>query len=113
MYKVFNEQKGRPRLLYHGLRGQRDLPLDTWLDAEVKWVSEGSNPYYWSAFHVYTSLDSVSRWKHRTRKSNGRVVVEVSTGEVEKKPTRGEAWLARRMMVTADQWSRRTPLSEI
>jgi hypothetical protein len=113
MFKIFEIRRGAPTFLYHRLAGRREIPLDTWLAAEVKWAKEGSSPYYWTAFHVYPSLAAVAAWRHRTRRTADRVVVEVTVRQVTKKPTRGEAYLAREMVVTRDQWAARRPLAEI
>lgn len=113
MWKVFEEVEGQPQFLYHRLGGSRNVLMDVWICAEVVWAKEGSNPYYWTAFHAYPSIESVSAWKHRTRRSAGRVVVEIDAKDVTKKPTRGEAYLARRMRLTAAQWAARIPLGSI
>jgi len=113
MWKVFEDSIDGPRFLYHGWRGSREVPLDSWLEAEIKWCSEGSNPYYWSAFHAYLSLASIALWRHRTRRTAGRVAVEIDVEDVTKKPTRGEAYLAKRMRLTADQWANRIPLASV
>jgi len=113
MWKVFEDRDGSPEFLYHCIEGSRAVPLDRWLDAEIKWAKEGSNPYYWTAFHAYPSLASVAAWRHRTRRTAGRVVVEVTVEQVEKKPTRGEAYLARRILLTARQWAARIPLATV
>lgn len=113
MYKVFEDREGAPEFLFHGVGGSKCVPLDAWLDAEVKWAREGSNPHYWTAFHAYPSIESVVQWRHRTRRQAGRVVVEIDAKDVTKKPTRGEAFLARRMRLTADQWAARIPLKSI
>ena len=75
MWKIFEQRDGRPWFLYHGLAGRREVTLDAWLLAERKWVKEGSNPYYWSGFHIYTDIDAVRKWIHRaTRLADRRCV---------------------------------------
>jgi len=113
MYKVFEDCGTGPMFLYHGVGGSRVVPLDVWIDAEVRWVSEGSNPYYWSGFHCYPSLETVAQWRHRVRRTTGRVAVEVCVECVTKKPTKGEAYLALRMQLTAAQWAARIPLKSV
>lgn len=113
MYKVFELDADRPRFLFHGVGGSKILPLDCWVDAEVKWAREGSNPHYWTAFHCYPSIESVVAWRHRTRRAAGRVVVEVTVRDITKKPTRGEAFLARRMRLSSAQWADRIPLESL
>lgn len=113
MYKVFEDRDGVPEFLFHGVGGSKRVPIGDWLDAEVKWAREGSNPHYWTAFHTYPSIESVAQWRHRTRRQAGRVVVEVEVRGVTKKPTRGEAYLAQRMRLTKSQWGARRPLESV
>jgi hypothetical protein len=113
MYKVFEEHDDGPHFLYHGLEGSRRVPLGRWLRAERKWIHEGSNPHYWSAFHVFSSLADVRRWARMARKTRGRVCVRVSTRTVRHKPTRGLSFLARHMQVTSGAWRRRIPLGDL
>lgn len=111
-YKVFVDNAGRPEFLYHGLRGSKIITLDKWLEAEVKWAREGSNPYYYTAFHVYMSLDIIRRWVHSVRKFENRFVAEVMIGRTRPKPTKGQAILAERMRLTPTAWNNRTELTE-
>ena len=106
-YKVFIEKDNQPLFLFHGVRGSRQVLLDNWIDAEVKWSKEGSNPYYWTAFHVYPSLGTISRWVHSIRKFTDRHVVEVQIENIRPKPTAGQAILAEKMLVTAESWHKR------
>jgi hypothetical protein len=111
-YKVFIEKGNQPLFLFHGLNGSRQVILDNWLDAEEKWAKEGSNPYYWTAFHVYPSLDTISKWVHSIRKFDDRFVVRVHVAETHKKPTAGHAVLAKKMMITKENWNQRIKLTE-
>ena len=111
-YKVFIDRGGRPEFLYHGLAGSRIVTLEKWLDAEVKWAKEGSNPYYYTAFHVYMSLDVVSKWVHSVRKFEGRFVTMVSVAKTRDKPTAGSAVLAERMKLDQADWKKRIELKK-
>ena len=111
-YKVFADNSGRPEFLFHGLRGSKIVMLDEWLLAEVKWAKEGSNPYYFTAFHVYMSIDVIKRWVHLVRKFKDRFVTEVMIDLTRDKPTAGKAVLAEKMMLTQSNWDRRIKLME-
>jgi len=111
MWKIFDETLDGPRFLFHGVRGLRSCPLDEWIEAEIKWAKEGSNPFYFTAFHCYPSLTAVRAWTRRAHNLDGRVAVEVLTRDVRRKPTRGGAYLARWLQVTRDQWASRIPLA--
>jgi len=111
-YKVFSARNNRPEFLYHGLAGSRIVTLDQWLDAEVKWAKEGSNPYYFTAFHVYMSLDVVSKWVHSVRKFDNRFVTKVLIANTRDKPTAGSAVLAERMKLNKSEWEKRIKLRD-
>ncbi len=109
-WKVFADGE-RPTFLYHGVAGDKVVPLDTWLAAEVKWRKEGSSPYYWTGFHCYPSLDAVVGWTRRAHRLDGRVACQVIVEQTRPKPTRGGAILAERMQVTSAAWSARRHLT--
>jgi hypothetical protein len=111
-YKVFIEKDNCPLFLFHGLSGSKIVTLDEWLAAEVKWAKEGSNPYYWTAFHVYPSIETISKWVHSIRKFADRFVVRVLIADTRPKPTAGHAVLAEKMMVTKENWLQRIKLTE-
>jgi hypothetical protein len=112
-WKIFEERDNRPHFLYHALGGQRGVALDQWLLADRKWVKEGSNPYYWSGFHVYQDLDSIRNWMHWARRFTTRVCVQVTVRNVSKKPTAGQAWLAQSLQLDSRQWAARIPLGDL
>lgn len=111
-YKVFIEKDNQPLFLFHGVNGSRQVILDNWLDAEVKWAKEGSNPYYWTAFHVYPTMETVTKWVHSVRNFSDRFVVKVKIDKTRNKPTRGNAILAEKMLVTQEEWANRISLNE-
>ena len=110
MWKVFVESGGAPTFLFHGVGGTKNVPLDRWMQAEVKWAKEGSNPYYWTAFHCYPSLDVISRWCRSVRRFDRRYVVEIEVRKTRKKPTNGHAILADGMLLSSEGWANRIPL---
>ena len=112
-YKILDEQYGQPHFLYHGINRSKLIPLDQWIVSERKWVKEGSNPYYWSGFHVYPDLESVTQWLHRIKKMTNRVLVEITTREIRKKPTRGKAYLAAQIYLSSEQWADRILLVQL
>ncbi len=112
-YKIFESRGNAVTFLYHRCNGNRQIPLGQWVTAERKWVKEGSNPYYWSGFHIYPDLEAVAKWTHRVRRFENRFCVAVLAREVTKKPTRGEAYLAQQLCLTPDDWANRIPLSSV
>ena len=111
MWKVFAENSiQRPQFLFHGVRGSRIVPLDQWLEAEIKWRKEGSNPYYWTAFHVYRTMRDIRQWCRLIRIFDDRYAVRVRVDSTRKKPTNGHAILAEKLLVTSKAWDERIPL---
>jgi len=56
-YKIVDIIDGKIKTLFHGLNGSKVLPLGLWLEAEKKWVRDGtSKTWYWSGWHVTKSL---------------------------------------------------------
>jgi len=111
-YKVFVSYSGVPKFLYHGLRGSRIVTLDKWLEAEVKWANEGSNPYYYTAFHVYMKLGVLKKWVRSVKKFEDRFVTIVSIERTRDKPTAGSAVLAELMRLDQMDWENRIELKE-
>jgi len=53
MYKIFDIRDRKPCTLFHGIDGSRTMPLDTWIEADIKQVKDGtSKTSYESGFHV-------------------------------------------------------------
>ena len=43
-YRMVEKDKyGNLKTLFHGINGSRILPIDTWIQADIKMVSEGVN----------------------------------------------------------------------
>lgn len=93
--------------------GGRQIDLDRWIDAEIKMVKEGSNPYYLSGFHCYSSPQAIVKWTARAHKFDGRVCVLVGAKRTRLKPTRGGAILAEAIIVESAEWDKRIELSRV
>lgn len=107
-FKIFDEKDGKPRTLFHGINGSKTLPLDTWIDAVVKDVSDGG-PIYKSGFHVLPSLEETRHYA--TRFKHKKVLVEVdvdeSAGSWPKSHSKSNVLLARRIRIRTSQWKKR------
>ena len=115
-YRIFDEVDGMPATLFHGVHGSRRLPLNTWMLAEVKPVTDGScSTVYQSGFHVLPTREDVVRHLGGFRKLEHRVIVRVEVDETSglwpKSHSRSSVMLARRMRVGRRDWDRREKAS--
>jgi hypothetical protein len=112
LYRIFDDQDGSPATLFHGVDGSRKLPLDTWLQADVKPVTDGScSTVYQSGFHVLPTRDDVvehlGRFKHLRHRVIVRVEVDEAAGIWPKSHSRSPVLLVKRMRVKRRDWDRR------
>jgi hypothetical protein len=114
MYRLFEERDGQPATLFHGVNGSRTLPLDQWIDAEVKPVYDGSPARarrYRSGFHLFETIEGLTAFLNRFRRLEGRVVcaVDVDTGYGvwEKAHSPAPVKLAGRIRITSQDWDER------
>jgi hypothetical protein len=100
--KAFRTDKaGRLRYLFHGNAGSTLVPLDTWVKAEEKMVTDGSgNTVYLSGFHAFITTEALKDWNKTLRYD--KVVVPVKVRETRPKAHskhKGGVILARWLMV--------------
>jgi len=120
-YKVFeihiHKVTGEPvpKTLFHGHHGTRRLPLDFWLRAHQRVVTDGSRQHrYRAGFHIYPDLEGVKRWLQGVKIVENRVVVEVDAEFIRDKPNaRTGTLLAKWMCIPRRAWNRRFPLSDL
>lgn len=100
--------KGRPRTLFHGVDRDRTLPIDTWIEAEVETVHDGSGgTEYQSGFHVLPERKQAVEYLRRFTKERPLVVAEVDAEDMwPKSHSRSEVQLARHMRIRPGQWYR-------
>lgn len=101
-YKIVEvDNKGNIKTLFHGIDGSRVLPLNTWLDAEIKFVKDGtSKTEYLSGFHILkspeTCRDYLEFFKH---KHNKRIVRCKAKTIWPKSHSRHPVFLAERIFI--------------
>lgn len=107
-FKIFDQKDSLPCTLFHGINGSKTLPLDTWINAVVKDVSDGG-PIYRSGFHVLLSMEEtlkyIARFKHP------RVIAEVDVDETAgtwpKAHSKDRVILAKRIRIRSCKWKKR------
>jgi len=102
----------KPRFMFCGLNGSRDIPLNQWLHAEHKTVSDGRGTEYESGFHVIPrDLKSLQDYAKRFKNFDGKVVVQVVYQDAAPKPTKNSlALLADRILLWATDLETAMPL---
>jgi len=119
MYRLFEEKNGVPCTLFHGVNKSRKLPLDTWVDAEIKNVHDGSRDRateYVSGFHVLPSFESVIKFLNRFKVLDNRVIcavdVDIDAGIWDKEHSLSDVKLVKRMKITSEYWDKRVKANE-
>ena len=113
-YRIFDDKDGLPHTLFHGVNGSRRLPFDTWVEARVGPVTDGScATAYQSGFHVLEDRGEARKFLARMFKNLGhRVVARVEVRDTwPKAHSRHEVTLARFLRISRKDWARRTKLS--
>ena len=80
-YKIVdNDRHGNFKMLFHGIRGSRIMPVDEWIKSEQKLVRDGSvGTQYTSGWHIMMNLDEAIEYKARftSNSPHERVLVKV------------------------------------
>jgi len=107
-YKIFDEKDGQPRTLFHGIEGSKTLPLDTWIDAVVKDVSDGGTVYK-SGFHVLPNRPETEEYatRFKEKKAVAEVDVDEGAGTWPKAHSPSNIILVKRIRIRSAQWKKR------
>jgi hypothetical protein len=109
-YRIFDDKDGRPHTLFHAVNGTRRLPTDTWIEADVKAVTDGSGlTSYQSGFHLLKTRKQAVEVLTRTFKLlDKRVIAKVhAIGLWPKTHSRHNVVLSKLMYVKEKDWRRR------
>ena len=112
-FRVFEEKRGMPATLFHGVHGSRKLPLDEWVNAEIKLVKDGTNgKIYQSGFHVFLDRDEtiaffLRLFRHLEDRVIASVDVDKCAGIWSKEHSRGNVFLAARIRIRSREWKNR------
>jgi len=86
-YRICERKDGRLLTLFHKVsvaRKSRQMPLQEWLDADIKYVWDGSrktSKNYISGFHVFEDQDECEGFIKLFRKPRDLVMVECEIGK--------------------------------
>jgi len=87
-YKIVDkDSKGNYKMLFHGIKGSKIIPVGEWVKSERKIVRDGSvGTQYTSGWHVMMNFDECQNYLSRftSIKGHGRTIVEIDV--------RGKIW---------------------
>ena len=106
-YRIVEIDGERIRPLFHGINGKREFTFDTWIRADKKHVSDGSQrsrKTYLSGFHVLLSKEDAEKFFNRRFKikENRRVVPCRVRGDIRPKYS-GTCYLADEIYFDKDE----------
>ena len=107
-YRLLRRRGDQPTTVAHGLNGSRILPLDQWLEAEVKWTHNPGakdQPHYWCGFHVFRDQWTALKYRYRFNVGNRPLIVTCEIEDTWAKPTNPDVILARWLQVTSQGWA--------
>lgn len=87
MYKILNKDKnGNLKTLFHGVNGSKTVPIDTWMEADIKDVMDGTNgTVYRSGFHVLDTYENCVQYLENFTRVENKVIVECEVGQLWRK----------------------------
>jgi hypothetical protein len=78
-YRICERKDDKIQTLFHGVNGSRTIPMNEWLTASVKEVTDGTretSTKYMSGFHVFKHKEDCRKFIGRFRKERDLVMVE-------------------------------------
>ena len=115
-YRIFDEKNDAPHTLFHGVKGSRKLPLDTWVEAEIRKVKDGScKVKYISGFHVLKTEQEAKSFlnkmfKYKNYRVITRVLVDEDSGLWKKEHSKSNVFLAKKIKILKKDWKNRKHL---
>lgn len=88
VYRICERRGGKLLTLFHSNDGSRVLPLNVWLNANVKPVRDGSRETakeYSSGFHVFKDIDTCRSFIKRFKAPRELVLIECEVIDLRKK----------------------------
>jgi hypothetical protein len=109
-WRILEEKDGKPHTLMHKLNGTHELPIDEWVEADIKPVrNPGSGGQkYISGFHCMLTREDVERYMQRFTKPRTLVICQIEIGEVNirRKPGAKGVMLAPALRIPKGAWRR-------
>lgn len=105
-YKIVDLEDGKPKTLFHGYNGERSIPFNKWIQAEVKTVSDGSRgtPYL-SGFHILRTVDDCLKYLEKFQNMAPKAIVKCNARSIwPKRHSRDPVFLAKYINVKEIVW---------
>lgn len=76
-YKIVLKDKDSLRTVHNGIKGNRTLPVNSWITAERKQVKDGGRkkPYYLSGIHVLPTQHLAEEYMKRFKRNRDDMVI--------------------------------------
>ena len=100
-YKIVEPgENGAIKTLFHGINGNKILPIGVWIDAEIKTnVIDGKGSSYTSGIHVIDGLEEAKKYLKRFVRKD-RVIIHCYADDVTKKnKSKHKVYLAKRIFI--------------
>lgn len=104
-FRLVRRRNGNPITIAHGVCGSRELPINEWLEADVRWACNPGakdQPHYWTGFHVFRDLETAEAYQQRFKHPQPEVM-RVTYRKAEKKPTNPDVLLTRWILLHAPE----------
>jgi hypothetical protein len=99
-FKIVDVENEKIKTLFHGLNGSKTLPVDKWLTATKKMVTDGKGTSYLSGFHVMQSLEEANLYLKSFKNIKNKKIIKVYAKNVWKKEhSPSNVWLAENIKI--------------
>jgi hypothetical protein len=88
--------------LFHGINNTRIIPLNKWILADRKLVSDGTNgTKYISGFHILRTLEDAEKYLSKFKNQHNKEIINVfAKGVRKKKHSRSNVLLADQILIS-------------
>jgi len=99
-YKIVEKKNSNLYTLFHGIGGTRKLPIDTWIEGEIREnVMDGHGTKYTSGIHIIEGKENAEEYLKRFKRTD-RVIVEChAEGLRRKEKSKSYVYLANRIKI--------------
>ena len=101
-YKAFKVENSTLKFMFKAHEGTRIVPINRWLKAKQKVVSDGTGRQYRAGFHCFLDIEAVHRFVKQTKGKYLIVIVKVK-GVRPKPNSTAKAWLAKELLIPHHQ----------
>ena len=98
---VEKDSRGNLKTLFHGIKGSRILPINKWICADLKLVSEGVNgKKYLSGFHSLKTLEECKVYSKKFKNRQNRYFVQIEIKGIRtKEHSSSDVYLSKYMKI--------------